>query len=383
VNTDAEQQGPVAYENWRDFLRRKPLLLTEEIPLYSDSRVTGEIRSLGPYSFLNTIAQAYAPGCVPIIVLRMQSHGSKNDQRPTQMEETNTSRFHGGSIAHELAALEGLVLGVRLRPSSRTRLVFTDDKVERPMAENPADKPTLNLPYGSPRMLPISEEASLDATALSSYPLLPSTSAVALSRAALLYQAGMWLAESSPADAWLMFVSAAEVAAVQWRSGAAADDPEQVFRKVRPDWVKRLERTGDATIVRDMAKKWSHLLSATNRFIEFIIAHLPEAPEQRPPVHCVEWTEPGWRTILAKIYEHRSNALHGGIPFPIPMCSLPMPLPGSSVPMETPFGLAQSGAGGVWVKEDYPIHLHVFVDVVRACLLNWWRSLPHEEGVVD
>lgn len=45
------------------------------------------------------------------------------------------------------------------------------------------------------------------------------------------------------------------------------------------------------------------------------------------------------------------------------------------IPEEVPFGLAVSTLGGVWIKEDIPMLLHLFEHIVRGTLLNWWDEM--------
>lgn len=214
---------------------------------------------------------------------------------------------------------------------------------------------------------------------MNGYHNLPPTSAVTLVRAARLFQRGLWLCESNPNDAWLMFVSSIEVAAVEWRK--ADDDPESLFRDLKPEWAKRLEKDGGNSLVRDMALEWVDLIRPTNRFIKFILEHIPEPPPIRPPSYVVvDWTKKGLKSILQKVYEYRSKALHAGIPFPIPMCEPPTVFPDFNAPSEHPLGLASATKDGIWTAEDLPIHLHIFEYIVREAFLKWWNSIRSENG---
>jgi hypothetical protein len=173
-----------------------------------------------------------------------------------------------------------------------------------------------------------------------------------------------------------MFVSAAEVAAVHWRAAELDNDPERLFRQLKPSWAERLDRAGDSSLVGDMARQWADLLGATNRFIKFLQAHLPDAPAQRPPVGKVDWSGKKIRVALSQIYEYRSLALHAGVPFPAPMCSPPFSVSHENeTPTERPLGLAVASSGGVWKYEDLPMHLHVFAYIVRGALMKWWEGM--------
>jgi hypothetical protein len=96
----------------------------------------------------------------------------------------------------------------------------------------------------------------------------------------------------------------------------------------------------------------------------------------RPPVKGqIAWDAPNLKRIFSKIYEYRSSALHGGTPFPLPMCLPALKPHGWDAPYEKPSGLAISSKGGTWRAEDVPILLHVFHYIVRGALLKWWQDL--------
>jgi hypothetical protein len=170
-----------------------------------------------------------------------------------------------------------------------------------------------------------------------------------------------------------MLVSAAEVVAVQWRGGQDDADKESLLRELKPTWADRLEKDGGPDLVRDMAKEWSHLLGATTRFIKFVMEHLPDPPEKRPPHHRIDWSKKSMRAMLQYVYDRRSDALHGGIPFPPPMCSPPMTLANDwEAPTERPFGEVQADWGATYLLKDLPMHMHMFAHIVRGAILKWW-----------
>jgi hypothetical protein len=386
-------RGPQGYENWLNALQGIPPQSATETPLYSDSHVVGEVETgWGPYQVLNTIAAAHRPGCLPVLVLRTAQHPGPGEdhRRILSADKTDTSGFHGGGIEEEISSLIGLVLNIRLRPSSRTRDIdFSTSQEqsngegkekyfptrERPRAEDPASIPFLPRRSGGRLVVPAAVHyAKVEEWLLAAYPALPPKAAVALARAARLFQHGLWLCESNANDAWLMFVSAIEVAAVEWRLGD--QDPATLLRDLKPKWAEKLERAGGADLVREMGTEWVHLIGATNRFIKFILAHLPDPPAERPPIGKVDWMPKGMKSALQKVYEYRSEALHGGIPFPPAMCRPPDWLGEEhKAPTERPLGLATGGGGGIWLAEDLPMHLHTFAYIVRGVLMRWWESL--------
>lgn len=85
------------------------------------------------------------------------------------------------------------------------------------------------------------------------------------------------------------------------------------------------------------------------------------------------------RETLRVVYRYRSNALHGGTPFPLPMCYPPHRLGDDGVLTEKPSGLASATLGGVWVANDIPIHLHIFEYIVRSVLLTWWGKMISDD----
>jgi len=104
---------------------------------------------------------------------------------------------------------------------------------------------------------------------------------------------------------------------------------------------------------------------------------MPEPPAQRPPEHTRHsWTEQDLKSSFRLIYGHRSNALHGGIPFPAPMCN--PPAGGNGVYAEKPAGLAHGKMNTVWLAEDIPMLLQTFEYIVRNALLKWWKTMIPE-----
>jgi len=91
------------------------------------------------------------------------------------------------------------------------------------------------------------------------------------------------------------------------------------------------------------------------------------------PLNCPNTSELG----LRKIYDWRSKALHGGTPFPEPMCNPPFQQKDAC--FEKPIGLASQTKGATWVAADTPMCLHIFEYIVRHSLLNWWDSMLNKD----
>jgi hypothetical protein len=370
-------RGPDAYENWRAMQSGTPSLQAWEFPLYSDAHVAGEItEGCGPYNFFNAVAMNYTPGrAVPILYARVSSHIEPNSPN---MKQTDDSRYHGGSLSDELAALWSLILGIRLRAGGMSRWFRAGgDPMGNPYFNLSGDGTIPEIPpmpLRRARILPyaVGGDRAIRPELLNSYPLLSPGNAIALVKAARSYQTAMWIAESDPNLAWLMLVSALETVAVQWRTTDGT--PVEVLRSIKPEWVGLLEQHGNELLLETMASNWIHLLGSTKRFIDFVLCFLPAPPLKRPQTQQ-DWSPRAMKQTLRKIYEYRSKALHGGTPFPQPMCDAPWFQPGMEAPAEMPIGLATSSQGGVWMKEDCPILLHVFEYITRGVLLKWWNSL--------
>lgn len=171
-----------------------------------------------------------------------------------------------------------------------------------------------------------------------------------------------------------MFVSALETAANHWR--AAIETPIDRLRTSRPNLEEVLKQYGGDELVLKVAEEVAPYMGSTKKFVDFVLVFLPDPPSVRP----YEWAQHSWDTKTMKasletIYKYRSKALHGGKPFPAPMCDPPDRL-GQEVGFgEIPTGLATSTKGGIWLKEDTPMLLHTFEYIVRGALLKWWQSL--------
>ena len=105
---------------------------------------------------------------------------------------------------------------------------------------------------------------------------------------------------------------------------------------------------------------------------------ISSGPKNGEPTRAfVDWDPKQMKDTLQTVYEYRSKALHGGIPFPTPMCVPPHPL-WESYHVERPGGLAFAAQGGIWLQKDLPIHFHIFAYIVRGALLKWWQGLAPE-----
>lgn len=213
-----------------------------------------------------------------------------------------------------------------------------------------------------------------DLLLLKQFPKLDPVNAIALIRAARLYQDALWIAESEPSLSWVMFVSAVETAAAHWK--ASESSPVENLLASIPELYNRLESIEIPGLLKEVAEMIVHKLGATKKFVDFMMTFLPDPPAARP----AEWGQCSWESNIIKktlmlIYEYRSQALHGGYPFPAPMCQPPFQHESWKSLSEKPIGHATSMRGGVWLAKDTPMLLHIFEYIVRHSLIKWWRSM--------
>lgn len=216
-------------------------------------------------------------------------------------------------------------------------------------------------------------EHSLQSLSLfDSIPFLSPDRSITLIRAARLYQDALWVVESEPALAWLLLVSAVETAANQWRT--KQDSPLDRLKYSKAELYEYLN-ANSPEILATVAEKIADTLGATKKFVDFILEFLPPAPTARP----LTWQQYSWeienvRKGMRLIYDYRSKALHGGKPFPAPMCEVPGRDSGPQAAPEKMSGVAVSMLQGVWRAEDIPMFFHTFEYIVRNALIAWWKK---------
>lgn len=356
-------------------------LAVVEYPFYSDARITGEFTDgLGPYSFLNAVPLHDSPGVVNApIILRAAIHLPQSLPDNDKLE-TDESLYHGGDFGDELAALTAVALGVRIRAGSESRLFEPgQDPYGRPIDWGYKPKPVVHVqPNRQSLILPsvVDTYPMSQLEIMKSIPRIKPARYVNLIRACRSYQNALWIAESEPNLAWLMFVSALETAANDVYSTAAS--PSERLRESKPNLGELLKEHGGDELVGQVAELIAHTFGSTSKFVKFTIRFRPNAPDQRPDQDWlqVKWSKSGLKEILRKVYEYRSRALHDGIPFPVPMLGAPFYYSQGPTASEIPVtGLALSSLGGTWIPEDVPINLHCFHYITRGALLKWWKEI--------
>lgn len=317
------EKGPPVYENWRAALEGLPSQGACEYPLFTDAHITGTIiDGYGPYQFLNTVPVPSTRKSVrPSIILRLEMHLKDAPPQLSPMEKTDEECYHGGWLTDEVAALVSLALGIRLKPGGITR-IFEDDPRGMPVAWESHKDPVL-LKGDRAAVLPrvIGTHSLMDVEPLVLLPKFSPSNAIALVRAARLYQDALWIAESEPALSWVMLVSAVESAAGHWR--AQDQSPLEKLKASKPELAALLDETGIDGLSAKVADQISESIGSTKKFIDFILKFLPPPPAMRPDWGRHPWKRKDMKKSMGQIYDYRSRALHSGKPFPAPMCVPP------------------------------------------------------------
>jgi hypothetical protein len=376
LNGNKIATGPSFYTNWVAANKNGTPLRTCEYPLLTDARIIGEVmEGFGPYKFINPVPIRDNPGLIRAgIILRLEFHfvGAIPD-----LTKTNTEFYHGGELTDEIAALMSLSLGIRLKSGGLIREFKPDgDLFGRPVGYDYRPYPILIIGHRGlilPRV--VGSHSITGLTPLSSALTISPKNMIALVRAARLYQDALWIAESEPSLSWIMLVSALETAADQWRK--KSESPTERLGASKPKLLEILKKICKNETIEMIAILIADSLGATKKFIDFVLEFMPSAPDKRPPRWLqLDWSKPSMRKTLSKIYDYRSKALHGGTPFPAPMCEAPVRFDKAwEAYSERPLGMAASGSGGTWLEKDIPLLLHTFEYIVRQTLLNWWQSL--------
>lgn len=379
----AAQEDKVApsQQNWFKKLRKDKNASSRvryEHSLYSDAHVTGEYRTTqGPYTFLNTIPMPTFDGAVKVpIVLRSEMY---IEFSIPDMTKTDESVYHGGDLVDEIVALASLSLGIRLLNGGTSREFGTDgDPYGRPREWAGIPAPVFRFRRNMPILPAVGGSHSMEALRrLETIPRIEPPRYVSLVRACKAYQEALWICESEPNLAWLLFVSALETAANDVYR--AAGPSSERLRIAKPELAEHLEEIGGREHLQRVADQIADTLKSTKKFIDFGMKFTPKvpSPKERPLARDLklDWRKPNLKKVLRKVYQYRSRALHEGIPFPDPMLGPPFRMnanePGSEVPL---LGEASYSKGGTWVRKDVPVNLSTFHYITRNALLKWWDS---------
>ena len=366
---------PWSWSNWREMQDGNDILYTFELRLYSDSWFIGQALGVGPYSFLNPVPTV-RPGDIfnlrPAIVLRVDVH---TRHEISDMTVTDDAHYHGGTAYDEIAALVSLTLGARISAAPIDREFTGSDQYGVPRTYDSAFEPTLPLLTDRPQIPSLHSERNLsDLEVLHSLPRLEQAEAIALIKSARLYQVALWFADVTPEISWIYFVSAIETAAAYW-DGQKYDARGRLELSF-PRIVRMLKTYSNNELIDNVAHELEGVIGSTGKFVGFMKTFKPEPPTSRPKAHRFNFSDASYIQAMKRIYHYRSKALHGGIPFPHPMCSPPIVgQPPNDSPNEAPLGLSTSSLGATWRADDTPMLLHLFAYIVQRVLLDWWKNM--------
>lgn len=419
-------------ELWKEFQAGISLPIGAEVPFFTDARLTGDIVNegsaheygYGPFEFLNTAPRRNEPGLIqPALVFRFRARTRGHlFFLPIQ---TNTERYHGGGVIDEATALLSLLMGIRLRPGEPSRFFeFDSPSLGKPQAEGFTKVPSfLGSSQSSvlPRVALGSHNMNEELALLKGLPDMDPSSAVALVRAARFYQDAVWIAESEPHLSWVMLVLAVEAAAGRWSRRKPYQprvkvDSVELLQTYHAKLHELLAASCDQETLKKAADQIADVVKSRSKFMKFLMHSMPPPPPSRPPEWArFDWSKDNLEISLNKVYEHRSKALHMGLPFPAPMCAPPEEIRanepdvtevrypsrcrvnaynralirerrnrraeavgqpfGQTTYAEVPRDFGFSHHGAQWAAKDTPMLLHLFEYIVRHRLLSWWRSL--------
>lgn len=369
--------GTDAWRNWNAFNQKDPEIENADDELYSDRHFVGGPSTHGPYSLAAIIGRdrpETALAVRPAVRLRVGVHANliPDVVIDGKLVPANSDAYHGGGVSDEIAALTSLTLGVRLRVAGTSRLSGIHEQGEEhppiylevaPLA-NPGRPGREYIPATLNRPAHLSQLNRLD-----SIPDLDEEAQVELIRAARAYAAGLWWSNEDQNLAWLQLVTAVEIAANHRQKTKAT--PQELVEDLWPQLWSAVQPTND--VVRaEVSKLVAPQMRATRKFVDFLTECAPEPPELRSSFGELDWAKMAQHAKL--IYGHRSTALHGGKPFPLPMLEQPRDEENGAT-QEVPWGLNTGGLGGVWDAKEAPMLLSMFEYIARGSLLNWWDEL--------
>ena len=365
-------------ENWRCFAQAAPQARIVEAPLYTDAHIIGESASLGPYKFINTIAMGpFRDSVRPAIMMRIAIHAE--GAGVTLPTKNDSDHYHGGDYLDELAALLSLFLGIRVQAGAVEREFETNgDPLGRPVRYHSKPTPFLPSTSGTSQLPKATGQRNLeDLAPIDDLIARDARNTNALVKAARQYQQALWSADADPALAWLLLVSALETAAVA--RDEKSDTAVARLEAWNPEIHHLIERHAP-DILPEIAEKLTRLTGSTRKFVGFMTDFAPPPPPDRPPkAFCISYEKKDLKKAAQQIYGHRSNALHGGVAIPYPMCRAPQYFTFKDVPEsgweEKPTGLASGAYGAVWTQDKTPMLLHTFEYIVRHAILNWWSTV--------
>jgi len=352
-----------------------------EDDLYSDRYFVGGPTQHGPYSLMNVVGteqQDNGPGVRLALKLRSGAHADLAPRLVVdgKLAPSDSKSYHGGTSSDEIAALVALTLGVRLRAAGTSRLSgFHEPGVQRqPILLEVWAPATPGRPGNE--FIPATTSRAADLSLLermSGFPRIGEQDQVELARAARSYASGLWWSNEDPNQSWLHLVTAVEIAANRRQKVAAT--PEDLIKSLWPELWNVLAQVEPAQRAQ-ISELTAQQIRATKKFVDFLAECAPTPPPVRPLHGALEWEK--MRQHARRIYGHRSNALHGGKAFPLPMLDQPRTESNGAI-QEVPYGLSSSGLGGSWMADEAPLLLSTFEYIARGALLHWWDELESRQ----
>ncbi|MDX6242006.1 MAG: hypothetical protein QOG10_6877 [Kribbellaceae bacterium] len=368
--------GTDAWKNWRGFDGGAPERENYDDELQSDVAFAGGPAQFGPFELSAVTRDAYTGHQVgPALIVHGGVHA---DLLPEivingRLAKADSTAYHGGTMSDEIAALVSLILGVRLRAAGTLRLSGIHDPSDEERPPIFFETPRLSRPgRGNRELVPAALRRPTnmeDLDRLASLPSLAEDLQVELVRAGRAYANGLWWANEDPNLAWLQLVTAVEIAAKA--SQTFNVDPVALLKDVWPDLWNALQ-PADAAVRAAVAQHLGPQIKSAKAFKDFLEACAPPPPDVRPQFSSLDWSK--MLQHATKIYDHRSKALHGGKPFPLPMCECPR-VEESGAIQEIPHGLNSGALGAIWDAKETPMLLSTFEYIARGALLTWWDEL--------
>ncbi|PTO92380.1 hypothetical protein [Vibrio splendidus] len=362
------------HENWSLYLNSEECIGISEFPMYSDITVTAELlEGMGPLSFHNSLPfrQAKLGDVVIPVVVRV---GFYLKPISPSFSKSSYSHYHGGWLPDEIAALMSLTLGARFYAGDSIREFdsYSNDPLGKPCFGNLVQPPVSNIPTHR-RVLPeVCKIKDLrDLQFFENFGKLNPEIAEKVIKCTRQYQNALWVAESNPELCWLLLISAIEIAANEW----AHNEQSEAYnlKNSYPELFDKLVKNGDDDLLNFTAETFGPITKATAKFLKFCKYFCPESLTQENS-YGFKYTSTKLSNALRTIYNHRSQALHGGIPFPAPMCVPPDDHKlGEYRQVPNQLGVYMKGA--TWVGSDIPMNLHLFHFLTRKILMEWIRSL--------
>lgn len=369
--------GTDAWRNWNAYNEQLPEIENLDEELYSDRHFVGGPSAHGPYSLATIIGHDRLdtmPTVRPAVRMHVGVHANliPDIVIDGKLVPADSDAYHGGNASDEIAALSSLALGVRLRVAGTSQLSGRHEGGQEhppiylqvvPLA-NPGRPGRERIPAALNRSAHLDRLSRLD-----SFPDLNEEAQVELVRAARAYATGLWWSNEDPNHAWLQMVTAVEIAANHRQRTKAS--PEALVEDLWPELWAALQPAEDA-VRTEVMRLVAPLVRATRKFVDFLVECAPEPLELRPPFAGLDWVDMAHHAKL--IYRHRSTALHGGKPFPLPMLVEPRTEENGAI-QEVPWGLNAGGPGGIWDAKETPMLLSTFEYIARGALLTWWNEL--------